>query len=43
MKLMCKRCGYDWEYKGHSSYWTSCPRCRSNVSLKNKDGGKNVE
>jgi len=33
-KLKCKKCGYEWEYKGKSEYYTSCPRCRANVRVK---------
>ena len=31
--MKCKKCGYEWEYKGSSDYYTSCPRCRANVKV----------
>jgi len=34
MRLHCKHCGYEWDYKGHSKYYTSCPRCRWLVKVQ---------
>ena len=33
-KMICPKCGYDWEYKGKSNFYISCPRCRSNINLQ---------
>ena len=32
--MICKKCGYEWEYKGVAHYYCCCPRCRSNVRIK---------
>jgi len=41
--MICPKCGYDWEYKGKSNFYISCPRCRSNINLnkinRSKKGG----
>ena len=34
MKTKCKKCGYEWDYKGKAKYWTSCPRCRTNIDVR---------
>ena len=36
MKLRCQRCGYEWDYKGQSKWYASCPRCRSSVKVNPK-------
>jgi len=28
MKIKCPKCDYEWDYKGKSKYYLSCPRCR---------------
>lgn len=33
-ELTCNHCKYTWLYKGHSDYYTSCPRCHANVRVK---------
>lgn len=35
LNLVCPRksCGYKWNYKGKASFYTSCPRCKSNVRV----------
>ena len=39
--MKCKKCGYSWEYKGKSKFYASCPRCRTNIKIKeNLKGGK---
>ncbi|MHA1835191.1 MAG: DUF1660 family phage protein [Candidatus Baldrarchaeia archaeon] len=42
MKLKCKHCGYEWDYKGKAKYYASCPRCRYLVRIApyKKRGGK---
>lgn len=37
MLLKCENCKYEWEYRGKSGYYATCPRCLRKVSLmKNK-------
>lgn len=38
MKLKCKRCGYEWDYQGTSDWYTSCPRCKTNVKTNGEMG-----
>ena len=35
MKAQCtnKPCGYQWDYKGLSRFYASCPRCLSKVKI----------
>src|SRR5487761_635212 len=33
--LYCKRCAYFWDYKGKSQWYTSCPRCKTTVRVRN--------
>jgi len=41
MKLKCKKCGNEWEYKGSNKYYATCSHCLSKVRIKKKVGGKN--
>jgi len=36
MKLKCpnKKCGYVWDYNGEADFYTSCPRCKFSVRIK---------
>lgn len=34
MKLKCKRCNYEWDYKGNSEWYTSCPKCRTTIRVR---------
>jgi predicted nucleic acid-binding Zn-ribbon protein len=34
MILKCQRCGHEWDYKGKSGWWCSCPQCRTGVNIK---------
>lgn len=36
----CKNCGYEWEYKGNSEYYATCPRCLYKVRLEMNKNGK---
>lgn len=46
MKLICKRCKKEWEYKGlikpKEDYpqYTSCPRCKSSIKIQEEDNEK---
>ena len=31
--LSCHKCGYTWEYKGGSTYRTTCPKCGITVYI----------
>lgn len=33
VKLKCKRCKYEWEYKGKNLYWATCPHCLNKVKV----------
>jgi predicted Zn-ribbon and HTH transcriptional regulator len=34
MNLKCKRCGYEWDYHGKSKWYVSCPRCKTNIRVR---------
>lgn len=34
MKLKCKKCGYEWEYRGKNPYYATCPRCLKKVKIR---------
>ena len=36
MRIKCKNCEYEWDYKGKSRYFATCPRCLRKISLTNK-------
>ena len=38
MKIKCKRCEKEWEYKGKSKYYASCPNCKTSVKIELKGG-----
>lgn len=33
MKLKCKRCEYEWDYKGKRRFYATCPDCHTLVKL----------
>jgi phage FluMu protein Com len=33
IKVFCQRCGKIWNYKGNSTYYASCPNCKTSVRL----------
>jgi len=33
-KLVCQRCKHIWTYQGDAVYWTSCPICKTSVSVR---------
>lgn len=37
IKLICKRCKYDWEYKGSKDYYATCPNCLNKVKIPNDE------
>lgn len=36
MNLKCNHCNYEWDYKGKSQYYATCPRCLRKVKVKEK-------
>lgn len=36
MKLRCAHCGHQWDYRGKSKYYASCPQCLWKVSVHSK-------
>ena len=39
MKVICHNCGHEWNYKGNSEFYATCPSCYYKVNLeKNKVG-----
>ncbi len=36
MELECKSCGYEWDYKGESDYYATCPNCHYKVKISAK-------
>jgi lipopolysaccharide biosynthesis regulator YciM len=34
MEVVCKKCGYSWDYQGSAEYYACCPKCRTPLSLK---------
>ena len=45
MKIKCKKCNHEWEYKGHSKYYVTCPECynKVNIQIQVKGGSKKNE
>lgn len=31
--MICRRCGYEWTYKGQNPFFASCPRCKTSVKV----------
>ncbi len=34
MKVKCKRCLREWNYKGKSKYYITCPQCYSKINIR---------
>lgn len=41
-KLKCpnQKCGYEWDYKGSSPFYTTCPKCLYKVNIEKASVGK---
>ena len=39
MKIKCPKCNHEWEYKGKSKYYVTCPQCYNKVKIKLMKGG----
>jgi predicted nucleic acid-binding Zn-ribbon protein len=33
MDLTCEHCGHDWDYKGDSKFFATCPSCLRKVNI----------
>ena len=43
MKIKCvnKKCHHEWEYKGKSKFYVTCPQCYNKINIqKQLEGGK---
>lgn len=36
VRVVCSKCGYEWEYRGLSKFYASCPMCRRVNKLKER-------
>lgn len=32
--IKCKRCGYEWDYRGKSEWYATCSRCKTSINIK---------
>jgi len=32
--LVCKKCGWKWDYNGKKDYYCTCPNCLSKVKIE---------
>jgi DNA-directed RNA polymerase subunit RPC12/RpoP len=35
-KVKCKKCNYEWNYKGKNPYYVTCPHCYTKVNVQVK-------
>lgn len=42
MKIKCYKCKHEWDYKGNSKFYLTCPQCYGKISLQKlkKEEGK---
>jgi len=40
LKVKCEKCGYEWDYKGDSEWYVTCPRCKTSINVR-KDANDN--
>lgn len=36
-KVKCNKCFHEWEYKGDSQYYVTCPYCYTKVNIRKED------
>ena len=36
MKIKCKKCEHEWEYKGKSKFYVTCPHCYNKINIQSK-------
>ena len=41
MKIKCKKCNHEWEYKGKSKFYVTCPQCYVKINLNKSNHIKN--
>lgn len=41
MKIKCEKCSHQWDYKGKSLFYVTCPRCYRKINIKKVKGGQN--
>ena len=34
LQVKCRKCSYEWEYKGRSRYYVTCPQCRKHFNIR---------
>lgn len=39
VKLKCKFCKHEWDYKGEREFYASCPDCKRQVKIRELKGG----
>jgi len=37
MRMLCDKCGHEWDYQGKSKYYASCPQCKKSVKISQED------
>ncbi len=42
MKVKCKRCEIEWNYKGKKTWYVTCPNCYTKVNIQKLKGGQNL-
>lgn len=40
MKIKCPKCKHEWNYKGKSKFYVTCPQCYRKVKIKELKGGR---
>ncbi|MEM3401968.1 MAG: hypothetical protein QW179_00960 [Candidatus Hadarchaeales archaeon] len=38
MKIVCPRCKHEWNYRGKSKYYVTCPQCLRKIKLDEPPG-----
>jgi ribosomal protein S27E len=41
MKIKCKKCSHEWEYKGKSKFYVTCPNCYNKVNIQKQFSNPN--
>lgn len=37
MKIICKFCGYQWNYNGKMTLYATCPNCKKSIKIKEEE------
>jgi hypothetical protein len=43
MKLKCKKCDNEWDYKGSNPYYATCTKCLNKVKVEEQKGSQKSE